>query len=1520
WVKDVGNSRFRAAFSFFEAPHCSTLLLPRLAYNVLPQGSWAMSFHTSFIPLSSSVNPALAWSLGNGGKGYIVINFPFTLNDGWYCEQPCTKFRTFQHRKERKGLRHEFIVLKLNNGRVCRVERMGDPNARLNALMTRGSVAQDLAQCFDSEDEAHLKTSELVTEVTLPCDFEILDVLKICRAIKEGEKTSSYTLQVYNCYFFSLAIQACLTRFVAHWEDKQRFEVWLSQVKEAVEEWTRTDQVVEASISSPHYNVLFRILSVLDSDDNQEPSLMCAIKLRLQPQLTAIQQDVDYRVNNLLWYSTIGSSLNEFIEEKAKKVVLDILQERLSKKPTSVTENQPGDTPPNQPEDTPPKPSRLKQKLVYQPSHPTIKFPPTTNPLPNSMETTYAKPTQAIASADISVNWLWHKKQQAISLTPGIVNLFLRVLHIALLGIWGIALFTFEIDNIPCVDVEQRLKDILADLERLGGMKRPDPKSIIKKIHASIADQRAVWDNSPWYSIHVRGNILESLEESKPRVEARYGQEEVKFIPVSIFQKRIIKRIQIQANEVESYWLGSAKDIQVELLETLSQVWKMIREDAGINEKVAVMGRSDLSSGLSSLGASHRDRFGRLGELNDLEKSMEYYSRALASTPNGHPDLSTRHADLGVAYRNRFRRLGEMNDLQKSIEQFSRALELTPEGHPDLSQRHVDLGTAMLLRFRRLDEMNDLERSMEHHSRALELTPDGHPNLSTRYADLGVAYRDRYQRLDEMSDLERSMELHSRALLLTPDGHPDLSQRCADLGTAKLLRFQRSGELHALTESIEQLSRALGLTPDGHPDLSTRHADIGVAYGNRSRRLGEMNDLERSMEHHFRALELTPDGHPDLSTRHADLGVAYRDRYQRLGEMNDLERSMELHSRALKLTPDDHPDLSTRHADLGVAYRDRYQRLGEMNDLEKSMEHHSRALEWTPDDHPGLSTRYFNWALSHLDHYRHAGDPSSLQRSLGAFRRASRVPTSPPRAKFQYALRWAALASENSSLQCIEAYQTAIDLLPQFIWLGATTIERYRNLSTAENLAADATYAAILDSSPILALEWVERARCVVWNQSLMLRSPLDRLHSSHPDLAARLQVVSEQLHNASLESSTPRSFILSTVDLEQVGQHRRRLAMEYNDLLGLVHQLHGFEDFLQPMKADALVHAARNGPIVVINCHKDRCDALLILPGEGNVEHIPLPSINGVKIQRIRLEFETSIEGANSGGISAKGVLAVLWHDIVQPVLDFLGYINNAPTDSLPHITWCPTGALSRLPLHAAGDYDQPHARVFNYAISSYTPSLTALLSSAPSVLSRGSRVLAIGQPHTRGHSALPGVVNELAFIKAHTQDKVQYSQLCDDQATTATVLDAMEQHDWVHFACHAHQNVTDPTKSGFFLHDGALDLAAISLRPFKNKGLAFLSAVQTAMGEEKLPDEAVHLAAGMLVAGYTSVIAIIWNVRDEDAPFVADKVYAELMKEGKVGNGEAGKALHYAVAELRDSVGEEEFGRWVPFIHIGS
>ncbi|KDN42171.1 hypothetical protein RSAG8_07029, partial [Rhizoctonia solani AG-8 WAC10335] len=836
----------------------------------------------------------------------------------------------------------------------------------------------------------------------------------------------------------------------------------------------------------------------------------------------------------------------------------------------------------------------------------------------------------------------------------------------------------------------------------------------------------------------------------------------------------------------------------------------------------------------------------------------------------------------------------------------SRALASTPDGHPDMSLRYVSLGVSYSDRYRHLGELADLEKAIEYSSRALALTPDGHPNMSDRHANLGVPYSDRFRRRGELADLEKALEYASRALASTPDGHPNMSDRYASLGLLYTHRFHRLGELADVEQAIEYGSRALALTPDGHSNMSIRHAGLGVSYTDRFQRLGELADLKKALEYHSRALALTPDGHPDMSHRPASLGLSYTHRYRRLGELADLEKPIEYNFRALALTPNGHPAMSDRHASLGLFYSYRYHCLRELANLENATKFLSRALALTPDGHPNLPTQHFHQGLGFLSQYQQTSHSSHLQHSLDSFRRASQLLTGSPRDKFDCALRWANLASEQSLLNPIEAYQ---------------------DLSMAENLAVNAYFAAIQSSNYSLALEWLENARCVVWNQSLLLRSPLDQIHSSHPDLATQLKAIANQLHSSSFETWPSHALPSHSITPEQAGQQRRRLAGEYHSLLAQTHEIPGFENFLQPMKAKEIMSVVRGGPVIVINCHKDRCDALFILPGHEEITHLPLPNFTEDKARQARSELGSSLrqKGLRRPVLQTvhedeiESVLGMLWSDIVKPVLDHLGYVDDVPMKRLPHVTWCLTGPLSFLPFHAAGDYSQPQSRIFDHVISSHIPTLSALAPSAPSSLNRNCRVLAVGQAATPGQSPLPGTIEELAHVKRHTQIKAEYSQLIENQATTMAVFDAMEQHDWVHLACHAHQNFSEPIKSGFYLHDDTLDLASINQRSFKNKGLAFLSACQTATGDKMLPDEAIHLASGMLMAGYPSVIATMWSVGD-DAPLVADQVYAQMMKDGKVGNGEAGRALHYAVAALREKVGEKAFGSWVPYIHIGS
>ena len=201
--------------------------------------------------------------------------------------------------------------------------------------------------------------------------------------------------------------------------------------------------------------------------------------------------------------------------------------------------------------------------------------------------------------------------------------------------------------------------------------------------------------------------------------------------------------------------------------------------------------------------------------------------------------------------------------------------------------------------------------------------------------------------------------------------------------------------------------------------------------------------------------------------------------------------------------------------------------------------------------------------------------------------------------------------------------------------------------------------------------------------------------------------------------------------------------------------------------------------------------------------------------------------------------------------------------------------------------------------------------------------RLLVVRQPPSDGLCPLPGVAIELENISAIIRNSTSShttTLLESSIGTVEEVLGLMKEADWVHFACHGVQDTSDPTNSGLCLADGRRlklrDMIALS-RP--HGGLAFLSACQTAMGDERLTDEAIHVAAGMLFAGYGGVIGTMWSISDKLAPEVARDVYEQLFRNNTQPDyREAARALHKAIERLRDG-GKTTFATWLPFIHVG-
>ena len=282
--------------------------------------------------------------------------------------------------------------------------------------------------------------------------------------------------------------------------------------------------------------------------------------------------------------------------------------------------------------------------------------------------------------------------------------------------------------------------------------------------------------------------------------------------------------------------------------------------------------------------------------------------------------------------------------------------------------------------------------------------------------------------------------------------------------------------------------------------------------------------------------------------------------------------------------------------------------------------------------------------------------------------------------------------------------------------------------------------------------------------------------------------------------------------------------------------------------------------------------------------------------------------------------ILQELWRTIAVPVLTHLCI---SDTSSSPaRIWWCPSGPLAFLPLHAAGPYNNNAPGVPELVISSYTPTLESLLRACDAPHAPFS-MLAIGQPETPNMSPLPGVHKELAMIeRACARVSHNPTVLVGPDATDLAVSRAFSSghsHTWLHISCHAHQEPSYPFDSAFYLHDGPLTLKALIQLDLTGVQFAFLSACLTSAGDSRLPDECIHLAAGMQFAGVRSLVATLWSVDDRAAAFVTDRVYGRLVKEGgtEPDAGSAARALHDAVLEMK--VAGRPMVFWVPFTHVG-
>ncbi|HUQ57273.1 CHAT domain-containing protein [Lentzea sp.] len=457
--------------------------------------------------------------------------------------------------------------------------------------------------------------------------------------------------------------------------------------------------------------------------------------------------------------------------------------------------------------------------------------------------------------------------------------------------------------------------------------------------------------------------------------------------------------------------------------------------------------------------------------------------------------------------------------------------------------------------------------------------------------------------------------------------------------------------------------------------------------------------------------------------------------------------------------------------------------------------------------------------------------------------------------------------------------------------------DREFRLADLRHVHADAAAAAITTGDPARAVELLEQARGVLLVDELDARAGSLALRDRAPHLAAEWDAVLEEL-----------------ADESQSTDDRRALSQQWQDVLDRIRAIPGLQAFLYP--PSALDLRVTDGAVVLVNVSLWRCDALLITP-EG-VHAKKLRHLTFDEVQDRTGAYLAALDALEGGDLVARfdaqavvrETLSWLWKTVARPVLKALGH-TRPPRGAWPRVWWCPTGALTNLPLHAAGRHDVPGEAVLDHVVSSYTPTARTLSHTRSRPPTTRRDLLAVAMPATPDHADLPATDAEATDLAA-LLDAAE--PLRGPAATRAAVLAALPNATWAHFACHAHSDPLVPSAGHLLLADGALTVADIGALRLEQAELAYLSACSTARAAHTTPDEVITLASAFQLAGFRHVIGALWPIQD----VVAARVAAAFHRHVHAGTPPA-EALHHVLRELR-----AEFplavSQWAGYVHVGS
>ncbi|KAL2041496.1 hypothetical protein N7G274_005878 [Stereocaulon virgatum] len=914
---------------------------------------------------------------------------------------------------------------------------------------------------------------------------------------------------------------------------------------------------------------------------------------------------------------------------------------------------------------------------------------------------------------------------------------------------------------------------------------------------------------------------------------------------------------------------------------------------------------------LNNLASVLQYRFRRSNSQHDLDTAISLVQEGLAAMgPKNEARamlLSNLSNYLSLKYDyTRFR-----SQLEDCVLLAEEALKVAKEQNiSDMTRYYNGLSTALVKRHEKFGYMGDLERAASLGEEAIAAAPPGHKGKLAKMqhnASLKFSTKAR-TRLGTLADMERAIELAEKAVAATPEGHHHLPRYRSSLADHFVLRYDMKGDMADLDSAIGLIEEILASVPQGNLHRPGYLKCLSIYYQWKFEAIYQAQLLPTTLHGDKEGTETvakTTQGVSDLSNDRAE-AIQY------------LNRAIELSLEAVNACRDDDWDLAHLLKHLGDRLRQRVSLTQSDDDIEDCVRAYDSALK---------------------------ADLAAPRDRISAARSAASV-----------------CMQAGAVLKASDFLDQAMSIVPKVHTRTPERDDEYDQAADYRNLASDAAAIALAaGKKPFAALSLLESGNAVIIGSTIDYRSDVSDLYATHPAIAEDFEKTRREIDSPETSTNGPDLFHDLLRDRYGPAARGRRAAVEHlEELLLTIRDLPHHKNFLLPPAEDRLLELAASGPIVVLNSSfmATRADAIIVTT--KSIESLYLEEATrrgfykpsreaidaGPEAKEFTLETDVlrgSLRTRAKRNETLGALLEYTWRTFIQPVCSFLERELEPDPERMPHVTWIRVGMpFNQIPIHAVGDSKEGlRANVYSRMVSTYAPSIKALIYArerAFSFLDIADPCLLIATMETTpgAPAGLPGVKDEANAISKVMHNRIPTTHL--PQPSAQVVLDELWKSQAVHFACHGSSDTSNPSNNSLIFtkinDDGKHVADPLRVRDISisnhscrtDTQLAYLSACSGASVDiQTLADEAVHMASGFLLAGFSHVIATLWNVQDDVSVDVAREFYKHLLMgigkpEGRIERHQRGSwALHKALEPVRKEYIDEPL-IWAPFIHMGA